>query len=315
MNISIIIPTIHRSQDLKRCFDCLMLQTKKCYAIHILDHSIDIKTEKLCVEYADKLPIIYTKRIINSWAQARNQGIQQLSSDTDLVMFIDDDTSFESDFFSAIINFFEHHPWANWWLCNIYSPWRKINLAKKIGFFLLTGSTRYTEQFVTSWWFNAMFLQQPTIIKFIQRCSGCAMVFRKSVINEWFRFPENFLKYSLMEDVFLSYEIHTQYPDSLFYIPNAKITHHESSVGRIASEEKIRQQVIHRFLFVKKFKLSYIWYLWTILNLMLLDIMQYKNIKVISEYCKSLIFVYKNYKKLDINNSRRNGFIFKHSKF
>ena len=62
-------------------------------------------------------------------------------------------------------------------------------------------------------------------------------------------------KYSYGEDMFFSHAISTQYPKSLFYIPQAKIKHFQSPNGRIFKEEKIKQQLIHMFIFFKQNKL------------------------------------------------------------
>lgn len=129
-----------------------------------------------------------------------------------------------------------------------------------------------------------MFLEQPKNTISVERCSGCAMFFRKSVFNERFRFPPHFEKYSLMEDVFFSYAIHKKYPRSLHYIPAAKLVHHESPIRSVPPRAKIMQNIIHRFLFVQEFGLSYTKYARTILLLGIFDLITYKEISVLSRY-------------------------------
>ena len=52
-------------------------------------------------------------------------------------------------------------------------------------------------------------LRNPTKEQAVERCSGCAMAFRKNVLNDpTIYFPIRFMKYSLMEDCFLSYDIY-----------------------------------------------------------------------------------------------------------
>jgi glycosyltransferase involved in cell wall biosynthesis len=139
MNISIIIPTINRSQDLAHCLDCLIKQQKSPHQLIIIDHSLDILTQDLISQKKhDILNILYHRSVINSGAQARNRGIEHLDSATDIVVFIDDDTSFGSEFLLEIEQFFEKNPAANGGVAHITSSVRSIGIAKKIGFFLLT---------------------------------------------------------------------------------------------------------------------------------------------------------------------------------
>ena len=47
------------------------------------------------------------------------------------------------------------------------------------------------------------------------------------------------MKYSLMEDCFLSYGIQRKHPNSLFFLPSIKMTHCESPASRIANKQRI----------------------------------------------------------------------------
>lgn len=157
-----------------------------------------------------------------------------------------------------------------------------------------------------------MLLIQPRKEKSIQRCSGCGMFFRKSLIDESFRFPDNFQKYSLMEDVFFSYAAYKKHSNTLIFLPNAKITHYESPIRSVPVKAKIMQNIVHRFLFVKEFGLSYAGYIWTMFVLSMFDALSYKNIKIFTWYIQGMCFVYKNHKllKLDGSTLDYNAFIF-----
>gem|GEM_PF-6102871 len=85
------------------------------------------------------------------------------------------------------------------------------------------------------------------------------MWFRKSTIDTGrYRFPEYFLKYSIMEDVFFSYSISCNYPGLLTYTPTTEMIHHESPNRSIPNYQKIRQHCIHRYIFHKTFGVSMI---------------------------------------------------------
>lgn len=112
------------------------------------------------------------------------------------------------------------------------------------------------------------------------------MFFRKEIFDEDFRFEQQFMKYSLMEDCFLGYSIQEKYPNSLFFVPEVKMIHCETPSARIANKQRIYQNIIHRYYFVKKFQKSFFIYLRTMLIFCIFDTLQYKNIKVIKYYYK-----------------------------
>ena len=309
MNISIIIPTFHRNKDLQCCLNSLSNQKKLPHHIMIVDNAWDQATQKFCESYLN-LNVLYYHFPINSGAQARNRWIQHIYTDTDIIVFLDDDTIFWPEFLSEIESFFINSPQAKWGVAHISSPIRQIGLLKKIGFFFLTWSISRDRQFVTRWWFNALPFVQWEMMQTVEWTSGCGMFFRKSVFEEWFRFPDKFLKYSLMEDCFLSYAIHKKYPDRLYYVPSIKLIHHESPTGRIANRAKIMQNIIHRFLFVQQFHWSIILYAWTIFLLWILDFISYKSLSVIKRYWEWLHYIRTYRRVINTNNFDYNTFIF-----
>jgi glycosyltransferase involved in cell wall biosynthesis len=308
MNISFIIPTYNRNTDLKRCLDCLQKQIKHAFQIIIINNAKNTDTNKLVQTY--DLPILCHHHPINSWAQARNRWIEHLNPKTDIVLFIDDDTTFWPEFLQEIETFFLKNPQAKWGVAHITSPVRTISILKKIGFFLLTWWVQRNKQFVTQWWFNALPFIQWNKQQQVERTSGCAMFFHKSIFDEWFRFPEKFLKYSLMEDCFLSYAIHTTYPSTLWYVPSVKIIHHESPQWRIAKREKIMQNIIHRYLFIQHFKLSVLCYIRTTVLLWILDLMTYKSLSIIKRYAQWFWYIVQQRKTITNADFDYNAFIF-----
>lgn len=308
MNISIIIPTLNRYNDLKNTLKSIENQSILPFEIIIIDQSdnfIDIKKDFLL------LNILQYKFEIKSSALARNYWIEKLSKNSEIVIFLDDDVILLDNFLANIIDFFNKNKEAKWWVANIESPTRKISLIKKIWFFLLTLWLRFNETFVTKWWFNVMPFKNPDNITNIEWTSWCWMFFRKSIINEWFRFENRFMKYSLMEDVFFSYAINYKYPNSLFFVPNIRLVHLESPASRIPNESKIYQNIIHRYYFVKKFNLSIFAYIWTIFIFFIFDIINYKKLSIILYYYNWFIYILKNKKYILDKNFNFNDFIFK----
>lgn len=136
---SLIVPTLNRAKDLAHFLDMLLKLDQMPYELIIVDQSDDEESKKICesVQYKN-LTISYHHIVKKSSAVARNVAIERLSPESDYVVFLDDDTTLDTDFLDQIEHFFVHHPHAQGGVANIESPLRKISLLKKIGIFLLT---------------------------------------------------------------------------------------------------------------------------------------------------------------------------------
>ena len=246
LKISVIIPTLNRKNDLEKTLMSISKCDKLPFEVIIIDQSDNDETKEFCNNF-NVLNIRYFYTETKSSSLARNIWIDSLNKDSDFVLFLDDDVLLEKDFFTELENFFLNNEKAKWWVANIKSPSRQITLAKRVWLFLLSWSFTTDKTFVTAWWFNVMPFKNPLHIENVEWTSGCGMFFRKSVFDEWFRFEKNFMKYSLMEDCFLSYGIQGKYKNSLFFVPNIKMTHCESPSSRIANKQRIYQNIIHRY--------------------------------------------------------------------
>lgn len=306
MKISIIIPTLNRYKDLKIALDSILLQSILPDEVLIVDQSDNF--EKIDT---DKYNFVKQfKFSIKSGALARNFWIENLDKESDIVIFLDDDVYLDKKFIENIINFFWKNEKALWWVANIFSKNRTIWLLKKVWFFLLTWGFKFSETFVTRGWFNIMPLSQPTTLKNVERTSWCGMFFRKNIFDEDFRFEERFLKYSLMEDCFLSYSIQLKYPKSLFFLPEVKMVHYESPISRIPNKAKIYQNIVHRFYFVKNFKKSVLIYLRTMFIFCVFDLINFKTLKVVLRYIKWINYALSNRQNILQPDFDFNTFIF-----
>ena len=309
LKISVIIPTLNRKNDLEKT----LISISKCdnlpFEVIIIDQSDNEETKDFCDSF-EKLNIRYFYTDIKSSALARNIWIDNLDKDCNFVLFLDDDVLLEKDFFNELEKFFLDNEKAKWWVANIKSPTRQITFSKRIWLFLLTWSFNQSRTYVTKWWFNVMPFEYPKKIENVEWTSGCGMFFRKSVFDEWFRFEKNFMKYSLMEDCFLSYWIQEKYKNSLYYVPSIKLTHCESPASRIANKQRIYQNIIHRYYFIKKFNKSFSAYLWTMFIFSIFDLLQYRTVKIIKYYNQWLNYVIKNKDKIWNPDFDFNKFIF-----
>lgn len=94
--ISLVIPTYKREQLLVQTLKCALQQSHQDYEIILVDQTPDHNNETLnfLAENKGRINIIHSK--IPSVTMARNIGTRAASGD--IVVFIDDDTSFDEDF-------------------------------------------------------------------------------------------------------------------------------------------------------------------------------------------------------------------------
>lgn len=312
MNISIITPTI-RPDIIPDFLDNIKLQTHRVHEVILINNLPEHKEILEQIIWREEYKEYNIKLLFNtsnSWSTARNLWINATSKGSDIILFLDDDTEFWSDFLERISTFFNNHPDANWGVANIQTPSRSIWLAKKIWLFLLTWSYRPFDFYIGRWGFNAMPLINPKTLKTIERASGCAMFFRKHIIDTWYHFPKRFMKYSLMEDCFFSHSIYKDNPWSLYFVPDAIVTHLEIPSARIPNSSKIYQNIIHRYLFIKHFRLSLVRYLWTMLIMCIFDCITFRSLKPIFYYNKWLHYLFKHRNRIENENFNFNTFIF-----
>lgn len=293
LKTSVIIPTLNRKNDLEKTLISISKCEAKPFEVIIIDQSDNDEIETFCRNF-NLLNVRYFYTNIKSSALARNIWIENLNENSDLVLFLDDDVWLKGDFFIELERFFKSGDNIKWWVANIKSPSRKINFAKRIWLFLLTFSFKQTETYVTAWWFNVMPFKNPDNLRNVEWTSWCWMFFRKSVFEEGFRFEKNFMRYSLMEDCFLSYWIQEKYANSLYFVPTIQLTHYESPASRIANKQRIYQNIVHRYLFVKKFNKSIPAYLWTMFIFSIFDSVQYRTLKIYKYYYNWLKYIFNN---------------------
>ena len=109
--ISVIIPTYNRPLQLRSCLDSLKKQTmpKDEFEIIIIDDGSIPSQGCIVEEYKGDLPNIrYFYQRHYGLGRARNQGIRM--SDSDIIVFIDDDNYIESSFLADVSAFLKEHP-------------------------------------------------------------------------------------------------------------------------------------------------------------------------------------------------------------
>ena len=102
MKISVIIVTRNRADELKKCLNSLVRQTKKSDEVIIVDNNSFDGTSNAVVNFSNLLPIKYIFEPRIGIPIARNTGLKKAKYD--IIAFIDDDCIAKEDWIENIIS-------------------------------------------------------------------------------------------------------------------------------------------------------------------------------------------------------------------
>lgn len=114
MNISIIISTYKRHEDLKIAIDSILKQSTIPKEIIVVDSANDIYTKQLLTIYSDNDKGIQTRYIhnpVDSTSIAKNVGADAAKGD--ILLFLDDDVILYEHFIKEILEAYETYPNAS----------------------------------------------------------------------------------------------------------------------------------------------------------------------------------------------------------
>ncbi|WP_136669296.1 glycosyltransferase family 2 protein [Flavobacterium sp. H122] len=111
MRISLIICTYQRPDSLFQLLQSIVLQSVYPDEILIVDGSVDDKTSVMISEkHWDNLQYHKVPVEHRGLTKQRNYGIERVSSQTDVVCFLDDDTILSKNYFEEIIKTYDQFP-------------------------------------------------------------------------------------------------------------------------------------------------------------------------------------------------------------
>jgi glucosyl-dolichyl phosphate glucuronosyltransferase len=304
-DISVIIPTYNRPDDVKETLKHLLKFSKEIPEILIIDQSNNNKIKDLIKSLKNKkIKYFYTEP--PSLTRARNFGIKNANKKSKIICFLDDDVNIEENYFNEILNVFNNYPDAlGVGAFDTNSPKnvsRIEKFIKKVFFLRYYGN----DARVLSVYGNCY----PRELKeniFPQWMPGVNMVYKKEIFNEQ-TFDENFTGYSLAEDFDFTYRLFKNHPNSLVITPFAKLLHRASSIERYPTKKiNYSNTINHFYLNYKNFNSNIrerVIFIWSIFGIGLLRIFGVlKSLKKVDFlklkfYFSSLIFVYKNRKEI-----------------
>jgi len=298
-DISVIIPTYNRAEELKITLKSFLALEEKTREIIVVDQSENDETKKIVKQY--KLKYVHSK--IPSLTIARNLGIKNASKNSKIILFIDDDTLFNKNYLKELLKVYNNFSDAIG-VAGYFNPPhfnKGLNFFKKI--FLLfnyeKNKTRITAPFG-----NTYPSKLNSIIK-AQWLPGVNMSYKKEIFKNN-RFDENFLGYALTEDIGFSYSILRKGLGNIYISPFAKVTHRVSKTSR--ANEKRRQYintVDHIYFYFKnKSFIFFIKLIWNVIGITLLRIFRFigmpnkRNFYSLLYFLSSVLYCINNLNKI-----------------
>ena len=251
-SISLVIATKDRPNDLRTLFQSLCRQTIPPAEVVVVDASAQ-PVESVVSEFPN-LHVRYVRHLTPSAAAQRNAGILACSSNTTLIGFADDDTTFEPRSFENMLAFWEGATsevlGAAFNILNYperrSTILKRSKLAERLGLY----SSRPGRVALSGW---QSVIGQVAETQFVDWLPSTAVTFRREALTEHL-FDHLFESYSYLEDLDLSYTIGRS--GRLAVVATAGFCHFPSESGRVSAQQFGRYEVRNRIYFVRKHGLS-----------------------------------------------------------
>lgn len=313
MKTSVIIPTINRPDSLKVLLYSLARGTTFPDEVVIIEQGDATETRRNVGSYSLPFLVSIYEQDEKSSAVARNRGAQE--STGDIIFFFDDDTEVGTAYIETAQEYLHAYPqtlgltgrftkevsralWRRLFgiFFNVYS-WRARNIVLPSGSYDFIRGAHAKEEQALEW------------------MRGGNMVFRRAIFDEGFHFNTHFKKWAFGEDVMFTFQIYKQHPNSLRYLPNLQIQHHEEQENKMLSEHVLKMKIVYRYIFWKREVWQGKWwrtlaYLWSQIGLSLLDISQYPCFRTLRILARAYWYILKNGRAILTEQVNYNAFIF-----
>jgi glucosyl-dolichyl phosphate glucuronosyltransferase len=245
LTLSIVMPTLNRPEMVKECLESIRQQTFAPTEFIMVDQSDNEKSKKV-FEAMDlgRTRKNYVFQKTKSLIKARNNGLDR-ASDTDLLMFLEDDSVLFADYFEKLVGHFHRDQakrFGGGMGTNADAVYRHDPLARIFklphdgeGRFLASGAPTFP-------YWKKDFCE-------VEFLSGGNSMFRTHIIKK-FRYDERLIGYGHGDDVDVSYRISRHY--KMFYEPAAKYHHESHPAGKDLARVHRKNQLQNFYYLVQK---------------------------------------------------------------
>jgi GT2 family glycosyltransferase len=108
--LSVIVPTYRRQADLLRCLESVQAQTLHEFELLVVDNAADAALAEAVATFnrGARFPATYVAEPQLGLHNARHAGV--LAASTDVLVFTDDDATFDPNWLAAYVRRFDQHP-------------------------------------------------------------------------------------------------------------------------------------------------------------------------------------------------------------
>jgi GT2 family glycosyltransferase len=211
--ISIVIPNHNGARYLENCLRSLQSQTYTNMEIVVVDNASDDRSADVVLETAPQA-ILLRQNHNGGFAGGANAGIR--ASHGDWIAVLNNDTEVAGNWLAECVRAIQSHPDAAFFACRILEFYDRARLFSAGDCFLRAGIGYRRGQ------------EQRDREDFRRECeifspSGCAALYRKSVLEETGYFDERFFAY--LEDVELGLRLQAAGYGG-YYAPRAEVYHY-----------------------------------------------------------------------------------------
>ena len=252
LNVSIIIPTRNRYDKLIKTISYLSKNSFFFKELIIVDSSESKKEYKKYLKSKFRnlnIKIFYSNPSISL---QRNIGLRKVKKNSNYIMFLDDDIKFKKNSLRIMKNFLIKNKMYYGIGFNLITKdnYYFIEKFKKSKLFKFLGVYDDTKGKVTpsGWHTKAINLKNDTLVEWL---STQAVIYKYKIIKKN-KFNLNYGTYSYLEDLDFSYKIKKK------LIIHSKAKYSSNNVVKRNKFKFGQKEIINRFIFVKKYKLSFI---------------------------------------------------------
>jgi glycosyltransferase involved in cell wall biosynthesis len=264
--IAFLVPTRHRPSDLTVLLESFVQQTRSPDLVMIIDGGDDGQTVEGFVGRYPNLNISYIRVNPPGLTKQRNAGLDALPKDISFVGFLDDDIELMPDAIEVMMAFWQSaSPDFGGASFNIVNNMdNRPTLLKR--FFFINGTRGGT---VLKSGFNVMLqpVERDTETEWL---SGGATVWRSSIFNQH-RFEEKYGGYGHFDDLDFCFSLYRTH--RMIVLKKAKVLHHDRQVRRDKVRAFGESDVLFRYMFVKRFGLSFLAFYWATFGITLIFIL------------------------------------------
>lgn len=255
--LSVVIPTKDRIDDLKSCIKSIIIQNYPVKELIIVDGSDNDSTERYIrslIESNPELNCIYINQKGAGTARARNIGARSTSGN--IIVFIDDDVILDENYMREIASVFEDDALGE--IGGVGGKAREKRERERrmfdalysiFGLIFLRDSRK--KGCVTVAGHPARF---PDRSSYVEWLDGKNMAYRKGLIGNFDERLETLGPYAYYEDFDFSYSVNKKY--KLFLNTRAGLIHNASQIARVDPFKVSSIKIQNQYYLVKKHSFS-----------------------------------------------------------